>query len=111
MGQLRFKKEQELEKGRTYSVCLRGARKYNYDIEGPNTWDLEIFFPSSEKRKHTAEIVSQAQFRFFDLTSDQCENNYDVTARSTQGLHNAMVNVYPDFNPFEIVTLLNFKIQ
>lgn len=111
MGQLRFKKEAELGKGSVYSVCLRGARRYNYDIAGHNTWDLEIFFPSSETRKHTAKIVSQSQFRFIDLTDEQCRNNYDVTATGRIGLLSAMINAYPDFDSNEIVTLLNFEIQ
>lgn len=107
MNPLHFKKEIDFVRGRTYSVCLRGARRYDH-----GEFDLSLYTPSSdEKPKELADIVSQQQFRFSDVSLAQCIDNYDDTAQTTEGLWMAMLNAYGEgFNDNEIVTILRFKV-
>ncbi len=107
MTPLRFKKEVEFEKGKTYSVCLRGARRYETNDE----FDLSLYTPECwEKPKEIANIVSQKQLRFSDMGNRHCLDNYDNSAQSWEGLLEAMNNIYSDFEMNEIVTLLRFEV-
>jgi hypothetical protein len=107
MEKLNFKKEIEFKTGETYSVCLRGARRYSANDE----FDLSLYTPEHwEKPKEIANVVNQCQYRFCDLISTDYKDNYDETARTYSGLTNAMVNVYADFDTREIVTILRFVI-
>lgn len=110
MSQLRLKVKTELGKA-VYSICLRGARKYPYNIYGPDSIDLEIFTTNPSTPTYTAKIVSQVQMRFIDLMDEDCRNNYDPNATGYMGLFYAMRNVYPDFDAREIITLINFEVQ
>jgi|WetSurMetagenome_2_1015567.scaffolds.fasta_scaffold528455_1 hypothetical protein len=106
MEALRFKVEVNFEEGKTYSVCLRGARRYPKD-----EFDLSLYTPEFwEKPKAIANIVSQKQYRFRDVDAKYCIDNYDETARHYYGLLTAMNNVYKDFDDREIITILQFVI-
>lgn len=108
MEKLTFKKEVEFEKGKTYSVCLRGARRYSTSDE----FHLSLYTPAHwENPKEIANIVSQQQFKFEDLKPEDFHDNYDPTARNHDGLLAAMDNVYGFFSHREIVTILRFEIQ
>lgn len=111
MSQLRLKAETKLTKGEVYSICLRGARRYSSDIYGPNSIDIEIFTTNPSRPEYTAKVVSQSQFSFVDLKDTHCRNNYDPKVTDKGTLLDAMLKVYSDFDPYEIVTLLNFEIQ
>jgi hypothetical protein len=108
MNRLDLKKKTEFESGKTYSLCLRGARQY----ETNGNIHLELFGPDDgPEPKHKATIVSQKQRVFKDLVPYDFEDNYDESARSSNGLLKAMQNVYIDFDAKEIVTVLRFKIK
>lgn len=102
-----LKKDVEFEKGRTYSICFRGAR------EKPSE-DIEIYTPkfySDGSCKYLAKFVGRQQFRFIDLISPDFDHNYDPDARTKNGLVRAMGNAYPDFDEREIVTIVKFSIN
>ncbi len=106
MEALRFKVEVDFEKGKTYSVCLRGARRYQRD-----EFDLSLYTPEfNESPKAIANIISQKQFVFRYIDAKYCADNYDESARDYWGLLNAMNNVYTDFDDREIVTILQFVV-
>jgi hypothetical protein len=112
MTPLHFKKEVCFETGKTYSVCLRGARRYDASDE----YDLSLYTPSCEvdesghHPKCLANIISQNHYPFLWLFPKDWEDNYDETARARDGLEAAMRNSYPDFETREIVTILRFEI-
>jgi hypothetical protein len=107
MKQLRFKKEVEFKKGENYSVCLRGARRYDTSGE----FDLSLYTPDfSENPKAIAYIISQNNYSFYNLTDKDYADNYDIDARTYGGLLKAMQTVYTDFEDREIVTILKFSI-
>jgi hypothetical protein len=105
MTPLKFKKPVTFEKWATYSVCLRGARKYPSfeDV------DLSLYTPNSDE-PILANVVSDKQFRFCDLKQKHVDDNYDKNARSLDGIKEAMHNVYIDFEETEIVTILRFNV-
>lgn len=107
MTPLTFKKEIEFEKGKTYSVCLRGARRYDTS----NEFHLSLYTPKhQDEPKELALIVSQQQFKFSDLLTPDFEDNYDVDARTRAGLLRAMDGVYDGFDEREVVTILRFCV-
>jgi len=59
----------------------------------------------------TATIVSQNHYKFDDLRDTDYIDNYNISARFFDGLLIAMENIYKDFSPREIVTILRFKIN
>lgn len=100
--------------GRTYSICMRGARRWDSRVP------LQIFTngngdlidqPFKVDPTCEAVIVSQQHFAFFDLCDEDCSNNYDPSVDTLETLLSAMVKIYPDFDTREIITLLTFKIQ
>ena len=102
-----LKQEVQLEAGKTYSICLRGARKYDTGDEAY----VYIYTPEHfDKPKHVATIENQKQFRFSDLLQWHCEDNYDAKARSISNLTDIMLSIYKDFEPNEIVTIVKFKL-
>jgi hypothetical protein len=107
MTPLNFKKEIEFQSGNTYSVCLRGARRYDTSDE----FDLSLYTPDYlENPKAIANIISQNHYSFYNLNDKDYADNYDADARAYGGLLKAMQTVYPDFEDREIVTILRFKI-
>lgn len=104
---LTFKKPVDFLVGNTYSVVLRGARKYLYKTVGA---DLEIWVEPTV-RTFEAEIVSQKQLRFTDLEHYDTIDNCDKEVEDLGTLLLAMKKVYPDFDTREIITLLQFRIQ
>lgn len=85
---------------------MRGARRYGYD-----EFDLSLYTPEHwEHPKGLANIVSQNCYRFSDLNESDCIDNYDETARTLDGLKDAMNNVYSNFEEREIVTILRFEV-
>lgn len=107
MTELKFKKEVEFKSGNTYSVCLRGARRYNTSKE----LVLALYTPDYlEDPKSIANIISQNHYSFYNLNDKDYADNYDADARAYGGLLKAMQAVYPDFEDREIVTILRFKI-
>ena len=105
METLNFKLKANFEKDGIYSVCLRGARRY----AKCDDFDLYLYANGSESPE-LANIVSQKQFRFCDLNNNHCRDNYEVSARTVEGLKIAMDKVYDDFEVAEIVTILQFKV-
>lgn len=102
-SKLNLKKEAEFEKDKIYSICLRGARRFEKG--------LVIFTPAyQDSPKEAAVVISQNHYRFQDIEPSEYLDNYDVTAQSIMGLGESMSNAYPDFDGREIVTILRFKI-
>jgi hypothetical protein len=112
MQYLNFRQEVNFEEG-VYSVCLRGARAYDKKqpllIFTGNKGAL-IDTPLTTQHSYKAEVVSYNQFRFEDLKTSDCLDNYDKDARTIIGLMSAMLNVYDDFDSREIVTILKFAV-
>ena len=107
MEKLNFKKEVNFKSGQIYSVCLRGARRYDTSDE----FDLSLYTPDFwDQPKAIASIVSQNQYLFKWLVAKDCIDNYDSEARTISGLLNAMMEVYDGFEEREIVTILRFQI-
>lgn len=105
METLNFKQVVNFKKGESYSVCLRGARRYSKGAD----FDLYLYSKNAEKPE-IGNIVSQKQFRFCDLNDSHCSDNYDIKAKTINGLTDAMNNCYDDFELNEIVTLLRFDV-
>ncbi len=101
MQKLTFKKEADFVKNEIYSVCLRGARRFDTSEE------LHLSIQSAVE---TATIVSQNSYSFYNLIDKDYADNYDLEARTYAGLLKAMNNVYSDFEDREIVTIIRFKI-
>jgi hypothetical protein len=108
---LNFKTTPNFELGSTYSVCLRGARRFRKDIaifvnnEGSLLDQPFTVIPSAN-----AVLVSQNQYRFKDIGFAECHDNYDSNAKTVNGLIRAMQMVYDDFSQMEIITIVRFKI-
>lgn len=114
MQHLNFKQEINFENGRTYSVCLRGARTYDKKQQLLIfTGNKGALIETTIATQHSCEayVLSHNQFRFEDLKTSDCLDNYDKDARTVVGLMSAMLNVYPDFDSREIVTLLKFRVS
>ena len=105
METLNFKQKVDFKQGEVYSVCLRGARRYSKGAD----FDLYLYSKNAEKPE-IGNIVSQKQFRFCDLNDSHCSDNYDIKAKTINGLTDAMNNCYDDFELNEIVTLLRFDV-
>ena len=105
METLNFKQKVDFKQGEVYSVCLRGARRYSKGAD----FDLYLYSKNAEKPE-IGNIISQKQFRFCDLNDSHCSDNYDIKAKTINGLTDAMNNCYDDFELNEIVTLLRFDV-
>lgn len=103
MIKLTLQTDSEFFNDNTYSICLCNAREYSID--------KQLLIETTAGRKLIASVVSQAQYRFSDLTAADCKDNYDSTARTIYGLEHAMTNAYPAFDTRMIVTILRFKIM
>jgi len=108
MEALRFKQETDFIPGKTYSVCLRGGRRYNTSGE----FDLSLYTPKHwENPQALANIKSQCQYRFMDLTENDCVDNYNSDARTYVRLAAVMADIYPGFEAREIITILRFIVS
>lgn len=105
METLNFKQKVDFKQGKVYSVCLRGARRYSKGAD----FDLYLYSKDAENPE-IGNIVSQKQFRFCDLKESHCVDNYDDSAKTIDGLKDAMNNCYDDFELNEIVTILRFVV-
>ena len=104
MNTLRLKKEAKLKAGETYSICLRGARRYDIDEV------LDILSEDDPSIEKQALIISQNHYVFVALENADCKDNYDKSIKTYVDLRQAMKNIYSGFEPREVVTLLRFKI-
>jgi hypothetical protein len=102
MKEFNFKKEPAIERGNTYSVCLRGARRFAKRKSIPLKYN--------GKEIGWARISLCKQFRFCDIMPFDCEWNYDPSARTFEGLQDAMYRAYSEFDTNEIVTLVFFTV-
>jgi hypothetical protein len=105
MKPILLKKKAKFVKGETYSICLRGARRFERD-----EFDLSLYNPGDDNPSALANIESQSHFKFDDLSNDDCIDNYDREVKGIARLHAAMKDVYPSFDPREIVTILRFTV-
>jgi len=102
MEEFNFKKEPAIEKGNTYSVCLRGARRLDTVKIMPLKFNGVLIGQS--------QVSRCKQFRFTDISEFDCLDNYDPSARTFEDLKNAMYNGYEEFDTSEIVTLVYFTV-
>jgi len=99
-NELRLKAKCFLVPGDTYSICLRGARRFENDL---NVYDGNKF--------NCAIVKSQLQFRFCDLIKKDVEDNYNPEVRDVFALHRAMDEAYRSvWDERMIVTILRFEI-
>lgn len=107
MKRLDFKQKTNFESGQVYSVCLRGARRFERDVHDLSLYDISNpAFPVA-----FANIISENQYSFYNLIDEDYSDNCDLSARTFGGLYNAMKNVYEGFRDREIVTILRFRIE
>ncbi len=110
---LKLRSEFFANTGQIYSICMRGARlwdKTNHLYIYTNGEGELIDTAMKVDPKYVADIVSQRQYKFDDLSPIHYSDNYDTSARIGDGLLKAMMNVYKDFDTKEIVTIVQFKI-
>ena len=86
-------------------TCRRGVKRALIsDGEKINLYDLE------GETVEVAEVVETKVMRFQDVEQEDLTLNHDPACRDFDGLLMEMQDCYNDFDLYEIVTLVYFKI-
>lgn len=91
----------------TFSTVRRGVK---WGVIETGTYVEVVEVEKAEGGLHPeAMVISVVTKRFVDLVASDLVDNFEKDCRYFGGIYKRMKEIYPDFDKFEIVTVIRFE--